>query len=281
MKLHILSDVHLEFGKWPRDVDVNAIDADVTVLAGDIGIGLDGLRWALTFERPVIYVMGNHEFYGQRPMNDLWRKAREKVEGTHVRLLENEALILDDPRNSSERVRFIGATLWTDFSILGANEIEKNMESAARTMTDYSTIYVTRRGKSLVEYGMRGGRQGDRLTPRKTLSWHHESRDYLERELRRVAGDLDCLESWTKTVVVTHHAPSAKSLTDQQATERIDAAYASDLECLIPLADLWIHGHTHVPADYRVGAGRVVSNPRGYVGRGAVVDFDPSLVIEV
>jgi len=42
MKLHILSDVHLEFGKWPRNVDVNAIDADVTILAGDIGVGLEG-----------------------------------------------------------------------------------------------------------------------------------------------------------------------------------------------------------------------------------------------
>ena len=29
MKLHVLSDVHLEFGHWPKDVDVNAIDADV------------------------------------------------------------------------------------------------------------------------------------------------------------------------------------------------------------------------------------------------------------
>jgi len=60
MKIHILSDVHLEFGKWPREIDVNAIDADVTILAGDIGVGLAGLDWALGFTRPVIYVCGNH-----------------------------------------------------------------------------------------------------------------------------------------------------------------------------------------------------------------------------
>lgn len=281
MKLHILSDIHLEFGKWPRHVDINAIDADVTILAGDIGVGLEGFQWALSIERPVIYVMGNHEFYGQRPMNDLWRKAREKVEGSHVHLLENEALILDDPSHPGERVRFLGATLWTDFAILGADEVENSMASAARTMTDYSVICVTRRGKSLVEYGMSSGRQGDRLTPRKTLSWHHDSRDFLEQELRRSADDLDFLDSWTKTVAVTHHAPSAKSLTYQQATGRLDAAYASDLEHLVGQADLWIHGHTHVPADYRVGAGRVVSNPRGYVGEAVVLDFDPSFVVEV
>jgi len=281
VNLHILSDIHLEFGKWPKDVAVSAIDADVTVLAGDIGIGLEGLQWALSIERPVIYVMGNHEFYGQRPMRDLWRKAREKVEGTHVHLLENEALILDDPRNHGQRVRFLGAVLWTDFSIQGANHQEEAIAFAARNMTDYQTIYVSRRGKSLVEYGMAPARQGDRLTPRKTLSWHHESRDFLEQELRLIADDLNFLDSWTKTVVVTHHAPSAKSLIDQQATARLDAAYASNLDHLVGQADLWIHGHTHVPVDYRIDGGRVVSNPRGYVGHGLVAGFDPQLVVEV
>lgn len=90
MKIHILSDIHLEFGKWRRTEDANAIDADVTVLAGDIGLGLSGLDWALTFRRPVIYVLGSHEFYGQRPMQTLWRKARAKVQGTPVHLLDND-----------------------------------------------------------------------------------------------------------------------------------------------------------------------------------------------
>lgn len=281
MKLHILSDLHLEFGKWPKAIDVNAIDADVTVLAGDIGVGLEGIQWALTFGRPVAYVMGNHEFYGQRPMTDLWRKAREKVDGTHVHLLENESLVLDDPRTPGARVRFIGATLWTDFAILGSDRQEQCMESAGRSMTDYSSIYVSRRGRSVVNDGLRSGHQGDRLTPRKTLSLHHESRDYLEHELARVPDPLELMNAPAKTVVVTHHAPSALSLKDQQAVAHLDAAYASNLEHLIGQADLWIHGHTHIPSDYRVGAGRVISNPRGYVGNGLVLDFDPAFVVEV
>jgi hypothetical protein len=228
--------------------------------------------------------MGNHEFYGQRPMNNLWRKAREKVEGTHVHLLENESLLLDDPRNPGERVRFLGATLWTDFAILGADQQEKMMLYAREVMTDYSVIYMTTRSAMVLDNSISGyplQRRGDRLTPRKTLSLHHESRDFLEQQLRRVADDFDFLESWAKTVVVTHHAPSANSLIYQEAALRTDAAYASDLEYLIPLTDLWIHGHTHVPADYRIGAGRVLSNPRGYVGHGAVADFDPGFVVEV
>lgn len=46
MKVHILSDVHLERRKWPRNVDISAIDSDVTILVGDIGLGLAGIQWA-------------------------------------------------------------------------------------------------------------------------------------------------------------------------------------------------------------------------------------------
>ena len=43
MRIHVLSDGHFEFQKWRRRVDVNSILADVTVLAGDIAVGLDGI----------------------------------------------------------------------------------------------------------------------------------------------------------------------------------------------------------------------------------------------
>lgn len=285
MRIHLLSDLHLEFGKWPRSVDINAIDADVTVLAGDIGVGLQGLEWAMTIERPVVYVMGNHEFYGQRPMETLWRKARDKVADTQITLLENESIILDDPRQPGERVRFLGTTLWTDFAVHGADQQEAGMRHAARTMSDYQAIYVSRRGGVAVEPGFEPKHSGDRLTPRKVLSLHHDSRDFLEQELRRVPAPLSVVlaDTWTKTVVVTHHAPSARSALYGQATKS-DVAYVSNLETLVSQVDLWLHGHTHVQADYRIegmSAGRVVMNPRGYVGNGLVQGFDPLMIVEV
>jgi len=281
MKLHILSDLHFEFGKWPRQVDVNTINADVTILAGDIGVGLQGLEWALSIDRPVIYVMGNHEFYGQRPMEHHWRKAREKVADTHVLLLENDAILIADPQHPGEQVRFLGATLWTDFRAIGPGKQDECMEAAGRSMTDYNSIFVTRRGPLMVEYGMGTRHQGDRLTPRMTLAFHQESRDFLETELKHEPDPMGLMPSWRKTVVVTHHAPSVLSLDHQKAVEHGDAAYASDLDDLVSRADLWVHGHTHKAVNYPVGFGRVVSNPRGYVGHQLVHEFDPAFVLEV
>lgn len=281
MKLHILSDLHFEFGKWPKHIDVNAVEADVTILAGDIGVGLEGLQWALAIERPVIYVMGNHEFYGQRPMNDLWRKAREKVDGTHVHLMENESILMGDTLHPGERVRFLCATLWTDFAILGEDRRQECMDAAAREITDYSAIYVSRRGHAVGEPGFTTRHQGDRLTTRNTLSFHQESRGFLEKELAHPSDPEVDLGTRRKTVVVTHHAPSALSLADQLAVAPLDAAFASALDHLVGHVDLWVHGHTHVPTDYRVGDGRVVSNPRGYSGREAVPEFNPTFVIEI
>jgi hypothetical protein len=63
MKVRILSDLHLEFQDWKPP----KVDADVVVLAGDIHVGARGVDWARrSFPlSPVVYVPGNHEFYGE------------------------------------------------------------------------------------------------------------------------------------------------------------------------------------------------------------------------
>ncbi|MCB1999889.1 MAG: metallophosphoesterase family protein, partial [Rhodoferax sp.] len=60
MKLNILSDLHLGFAAMepPRN------DADVIILAGDIGRPALATAWAAALDKPVLYVPGNHEFYG-------------------------------------------------------------------------------------------------------------------------------------------------------------------------------------------------------------------------
>ena len=59
-----MSDLHLEFALFQP----NNVGSDVVVLAGDVHTGKNGIKWILkTFPEPaVIYVLGNHEFYGQK-----------------------------------------------------------------------------------------------------------------------------------------------------------------------------------------------------------------------
>ncbi|WP_425334298.1 metallophosphoesterase [Polynucleobacter sphagniphilus] len=64
MKLHVLSDLHLEFA----DFTPASNTADVVVLAGDIGLRAEGVTWARKSfpQQAIIYVAGNHEFYGSQ-----------------------------------------------------------------------------------------------------------------------------------------------------------------------------------------------------------------------
>ena len=248
MRLHILSDLHLEFGPFTPP----AVEADVVILAGDVGTGRNGLKWTLkTFpDRPVIYVLGNHEFYGQE-LQKLIGELREMARGTNVYLLENERCTIGD-------VTFLGATLWTDFALNGDPVVS---EVVAQTgITDY------RRIRTLPKYR--------RLRTSDTRQLHAQSRKWLEDELFGLRG--------RKVVVVTHHAPSPESIPAAFNGDAFNPAFASDMRQFIAETGvkLWVHGHLHCSSDYVVGDTRILANPRGYpteTGQG----FDPGLVVEV
>jgi Icc-related predicted phosphoesterase len=78
-----------------------------------------------------------------------------------------------------------------------------------------------------------------------------------------------------KTVVITHHAPSDRSIPPQYTTDILSAAYASNLEDFIRTAgpNLWFHGHTHHSWDYTIGSTRVCCNPRGYPDESPILNW--------
>jgi predicted phosphodiesterase len=247
MKLHILSDIHLEFARF----DPPATDADMVVLAGDIGIGPAAVEWAaVTFPQPVLLVPGNHEYYNGHLSNTL-AKMRRTAEGTQVRVLDREGITFG-------AVRFLASTLWTDFQ-LTRDPLLAQHEAQAR-MTDYRRIRTA-------AYRL--------LRPPDTRAAHVAARRFLEHAL---AQPFD-----GRTVVVTHHAPSDRSISARfRSVTHLNAAYASDLEGLMgPEVALWVHGHTHDSLDYRVGETRVVCNPRGYMPMEPNPGFDPGLVVEI
>jgi predicted phosphohydrolase len=247
MKLHILNDLHIEFEDFAPPVT----GADVVILAGDIGVGMEGLRWAEARfpDRPVIYVPGNHEFYH----HDLSLIDKLKAQAPeHIHVLNDDQVVIDG-------VRFLGTILWTDFDLFGEADKFFAMQAARQRMTDFSIIQ----------------NHGQRFTPEDAIRLHTTSRDWLAAMLT---------ESFDgRTVVVTHHAPSSQSVHPRHARDLLTPAFASNLENLMEgeRAALWVHGHMHDTFDYEIYGTRVVCNPRGYAPNALNADFRPDLVVEI
>jgi Icc-related predicted phosphoesterase len=259
MQIQPVSDVHLEFFQ-PANAFLGRIGvhpvADVIVLAGDIDKGEKSFRQAADLVqragKPVVWLPGNHEAYGE-DLVELTRKyAASHFEGVHTLL--DSAVVIDG-------VRFVGGTLWTDFALYEGSvrmpEIEEAMGWVESGLNDFR----------LIAY------HGLRFSAAQAAGLHAATRKFIAEQLATPFEG--------KTVVVTHHAPhgksvhpkyqpgqrvldSARKLPGENQNWRLNPGFVSRLDDLVEQADLWIHGHIHDSMDYRVGKCRVVANPRGY-----------------
>ena len=270
MKILVLSDLHLEFGRLSTIKDGRGIEegADVVVLAGDIAEGERGIRWAReTFiSKEVVYVAGNHEFYSHG-FEALMDRMREVARQMGVHFLERDAVTIGG-------VRFLGTTLWTDFELYGAEKRAGAMRLGGLGLNDFRYI-KTFRG---FERQAGGGIELRNFRPGDARQEHDLSVAWLDAELAK--GDP------ARTVVVTHHAPSRLSLHPKFDGDDLSPCFISDLPGLLGRSALWIHGHVHDSFDYMVQGTRVVANPRGYVtskklGTPENKGFRPDFLVEV
>ena len=259
MKIRVLSDLLREFVEFPGWHPSEG-DEDVFVLAGDISEGRAGIPWAGKFfgDKPVIYVPGNHEYYG-RDLDELRQGLRESGRTHGVHVLDGDELVVDG-------VRFCGATLWTDFEICGAQPatVEHAMRKCQHEITDFHVIK----------------RWSSSLRPEDTREIHQAQRVWLRRAL---SGCTALGHDFAgPTVVVTHHAPCGRSIAPHFHGSILNASFASDLTDLMgSRVKWWIHGHMHNASDYQERGTRVVCNPRGYMPFEPNPDFDPMLIVEV
>jgi predicted phosphodiesterase len=69
-------------------------------------------------------------------------------------------------------------------------------------------------------------------------------------------------------IIVSHHAPTRRSVHEKYHNDPYNVCFANDLEKQIlnmkKPPKLWIHGHTHDDFDYMIGDTRVICHPRGY-----------------
>lgn len=246
--IRVASDLHLEqlLGQREEFLALTYLPEDprdaesVLVLAGDISSKPDQLLKFLGFLEKrfmkIIYVPGNHEYYGHEmmewSMNMMaglggWFEGEGTIEfpGHGVGYVELEG------------VRFIFTTLWAD----GGNTLADEL-NISRYMRDFYVIKI--------------GNKKFTVADMKTL---HKSQKEKLIELINTPFD-------GKTVVVSHHMPSHRLCHPRFGTD-CNGGFASNCDLVLASDNaphLWIHGHTHDTIDTKMWQTRVVCNPMGY-----------------
>ncbi len=280
MRIQLLSDLHLEV--HPNWIATPAPDADLLVLAGDIGSYQAGSLLAdedfglRRFSRqggwpvPALFVPGNHE-YDTLDFDATHERLRQTCERLGIVWLEREVFSCND--RFGQPFRFVGTTLWSDFDALGpsralANDPTLNLlaqQLKAREKAFRAANFYLRKA-GITRYGL----------------------PFLAEPVREHS--LVCQEWLTRalhepfdgtTVAVTHFAPSLKSADPRYGHTPGTAGFCNALAHLLPYAKLWLHGHLHAPSDYVEAGCRVVANPLGYARKGEQGAFDPQLCVSL
>ena len=277
MRIQLFSDLHLE--RYPDFRPQFLPDADVVVLAGDIGSYQQGSRLAsqdFGLERfsplqgelagkPVLFIPGNHEFDGL-DYDETCTRLRATCERLGITWLDREIVTIG-------QVRFIGTTLWSDFEALALRETDLTKQLQQRTKAFRAANYYLAKNTTLKD-GEPVLAEGWRALALDCQAWLRE---------------MLALPFNGKTVVVTHFAPSLLSADPRYGVTPGTAGFCNSLDGLFKRADVWMHGHLHCMNDYVVEgrdgahswACRVVANPLGYLSKGEQEGYRPELLIEL
>jgi Icc-related predicted phosphoesterase len=254
VNIQIFSDLHIDV--YPIKPITVVPGVDLVIVAGDVCEGLlrafEHLRRIVPMDIPILMVPGNHEYY-RRFMPDELALALAHAGASNLHILNGTALELSG-------VRFVGATLWTDYRILGEANQARVMNACAKGMNDHRLIGWQKK-------------PWKRFRPQEAALLHHRSKaDITETLAAPFAGP---------TVVVSHHAVHWDSIHPQFRSDPVTGAFVSDLSELIETYQptLWVHGHVHNSSDYLVGKTRVLCNPHGYGTENS--SFDGALVVAV
>ena len=253
MKIQLISDTHL---RTENSFSVLNVGADVLVIAGDLASSPKvATEWLTGFRRrtdmPVVYVLGNHEYYGLNLYTavDAYREAVAKIEDVH--LLEKQHVEI-------EGVNFLGTTLWSDLS---------------------DPIAALAVQMSLADYEFIEREPGKYVQASDTHAEYLLAVNWLKEQLAKYRTE--------KNVVVTHHAPCwacRNTYYDYNINNRLVAqGFCNRLDTLIYQHDIsvWLYGHTHRSKCFRTGGVSVVSNQVGLEHEKKHSNFDRRQLIEI
>lgn len=221
---------------------------ELGILAGDIGHGertsdLSALLYAeqlaAFLEVPIVLVPGNHEYYGTEFFSA--RKALVCTNCHGITVLDRGSAIFPFP---GEPVQILGATLWTDYKLLGDRDLA--MTVARHRINDHRLITIDDRP----------------FLPSDADDEHQASRAWIAACLPEPFDG--------KTIVVTHHVPHPAAKNPRFAEfDALSPAFLSDCSDLLDAAaaagiSAWIFGHHHACIDMEHRGVKLLSAQWGY-----------------
>lgn len=261
-KVAIFSDLHTEHS----NMHIHAGKADILAFIGDICAGPSpehAVDWIISKSqgKPSLFIPGNHEFE-RMVVDNAIDDMRRACEGTNVHFLYNESYDFQD-------IRFIGSTLWSGFNLFNnsSRETKKWLFDELKHMDpncdpEFLRESVMKACQDLVgDFQKIWTDKDNKITPWDMTEYYHEAVRYIMKEL------IQCREDGKKSFVLTHFAPSPRSIAKMFENDPKSAYWANDCDHLVKMANVWAHGHTHTSFKYRVGdnpnLGNVFCNARG------------------
>lgn len=263
MKIQVISDIHLEHNKAIPSFLINPdnIKAPYLFLLGDIGcpkqkksLWLEYINWCNSQEKlsRIFYVLGNHESY-----NFSYEETIEYIRNIFS-TMPKFTLLERNVITQLEDYTIIGCTLWSDIDF-----------GTAFLMNDMYNIYHSKlnnpspqnKHNPLAKYPI------DIST---LQSWYKLDKEWLEITLNDLQSKLQSpsvKEKQEKIIVATHHMPSMKLIPPKfqdPHNMKYSRGFASNLDQLIPLTNIWLFGHTHCHVDTMLDKTRCYANPLGY-----------------
>jgi len=210
--LQVCSDIHLDYGDiQPSEFSkVVTPDSEILILAGDIGNPYTEL-----FEQFIDYCSNGFKCILYVAGNHEYYKHKHTIEETNEKIYDvlhkfSNVHFLNNQVFEYEGIAFVGTTLWSNIG-------EETGPGDLYYMNDFRTI----------------------------AGFSPNVSNYLFNA--NVGFITSALEKYENCIVITHHAPSMKCISDEYLGDNLNCCFASDLEYLFadPHMMGWIYGHTH------------------------------------
>jgi predicted phosphodiesterase len=210
--LQVCSDIHLDYGDITSSEFSKIVEphAEILVLAGDIGNPFTEI-----YEQFIQYCAERFKCVLYVAGNHEYYKHKNSISQTNHKIYNilrkySNVHFLNNKVFEYEGIAFVGTTLWSHIGDeMGPAKLYYMNDF--RSISGFSTVVSNYLFKSNVSF----------IT--------------------------SALEKHENCIIITHHAPSMKCISDKYLGDKLNCCFASDLEHLFKHTHMmgWIYGHTH------------------------------------